>query len=241
MRKIILTLCLLPLFCAAQEEFTAVKKDSSKFAIGISASADRCFRLMYTNPVTGKFAVSRYADELPILGFTTGVNFQWRISKRWCMDAGMLYSLKGFKSDEYELGSFITIDPNDPAIPKTFQSVYHFTYVDIPVRMQFHFTTGKLQFYGLAGMSTNIFINETTISHKEFADGHKTTTKYNESGNFARVNLAATAGLGLKFNLKNSFIKLETVYRTSVTSITNTDVHYYLTQAGIDVGYYFRF
>ncbi|HLP13651.1 MAG TPA: outer membrane beta-barrel protein [Flavobacteriales bacterium] len=241
MKNLVLTLAFLPLFARAQEAPTEEKKEEKKFAFGISASADRCFRIMYSNPKTGKFGVCHYSDEKPIFGFTAGADFQWQIAKRWHLDAGLLYAKKGFKTKPFEFTHIIVIDPNDPAIPKKAQTFYHFSYMDIPMRVQYHFTTGKWQFYGIAGVSTNIFLSETTVSRREYADGKELVSKTNDNSNFARLNLAATGGLGLRLNLKNAFIKMEAVYRTSVTSFTNTDTHYYFNQAGIDIGYYWRF
>lgn len=235
MKKLVLILLLFPslVFCQTTDK-------TPRFALGVSFSPDYCYRSL-TSDSGGKFVKDlRDSTEIAKFGYTTGVNFSYIISKRFSVDAAILFSDKGEQTEKKTL-VFGSSMGGDPLFPTKFKSNYHYYYLDVPIKINFNILTKKVKLYLTAGVSPNIFLCEKTISVIEYDDSRKERHASSEKG-YSVINLAVVGGIGFSYDFaKHWSFRLEPVYRRSVTSIIDTPVKGYLYSIGINTGVYYNF
>ncbi len=210
-------------------------------AVGFTFSPDFCYRNLKAEDYLQFIVDDRNSFETPKFGFTTGFNYSMRLSKRFTLEVGVLYSEKG---EKYKLKPN-WIPPNsldDPAIPTKILGRYHYLYVDIPVRTNFYLTNKKLKLYLTGGISPNIYLIQKTVSIMEFGDGHSTRSVSYDNVGFSRINFAFTAGLGVRYDLSQKlYLQCEPLYRRSITSIISGPIEGYLYSVGLNTGIYYKF
>lgn len=234
MKKILLAaFAILPSFAMAQ---TPKVEMPGTLAVGLVFSPDYAGRSLQADPSAAQIAAYRDDFEIPKFGFTTGTSLLYTFNKRVVFETGMLFSDKGEKTKAIP---YKTLEP-DPAAPVSGKHNYHYYYLGIPTKVNYYLTTGRLKVFVSGGTSTNIFIQEKRTSTLTYADGRtENRTVYGSTANFSRVNLAAVAGAGLELALGNhSQLRVEPIYRRSVTSIIQAPVKGYLYSTGINVGAY---
>lgn len=100
MKKLVTALLIFsPYLLFSQEEPTSTL---SKFRIGISGSADYCYRTLIAEDTTGigSWYLSRNETEIPAIGWSAGVTASYSINDRWSVDAGLKYTLNRYKSTD---------------------------------------------------------------------------------------------------------------------------------------------
>jgi opacity protein-like surface antigen len=242
-----LLLLLIPLLPSIIFSQTPDSSGTRKFAIGLVFSPDYCYRTLKPDgaAMSQYIAKNRDSTELPRIGFTTGLSFLYQLKKRFTLESGLLFSDNGEQTKNTAL-IFGTGLNGQPGVsdPVTNKFIYHYKYLDIPLKVNYALLTKRLSIFLSGGLSANFFITETNTSIQTYSDGHTTTsssTSRSGSG-LSALNLAFVAGAGVSYNLSGKLaLRVEPVYRRSITSIIDAPVKGYLYSAGLNMGIYYRF
>lgn len=237
MKQLLTFLILIPFAAFCQNPDSA---NTKKYSVGISFSPDYCYRTLKPDAESKWIADRRDRTEIPKIGYTTGLNFAWAISKRFSLSTGVLFADKGEKTKK------INYAPNPYFPDPTFKNltfIYHYLYIDIPVKLNYYLLTQRAQFFLTAGISPDIFITEKSTSIMEYTDG--STKKQTSAGwrnDFSKINFTCIAGFGFGYELtKRIHLKAEPTFRCSITSISKTLIKGYYYSAGLNTGIYYRF
>ncbi|MCD4746336.1 MAG: outer membrane beta-barrel protein [Bacteroidales bacterium] len=118
---------------------------------------------------------------------------------------------------------------------------YQYIYFNIPIKAQYYILTRKAKLFLTAGLSPNIFLVQKTTLIFEYSDGHTETNTSTGSSELTTINLTAIAGFGFSYDLTSKlFLKIEPIYRQSLTSIINAPIKEYLYSVGLNTGFYYR-
>jgi opacity protein-like surface antigen len=203
-----------------------------KIIIGINFSPDYNYRKLKADEASQSIATYRDTIEIAKNGYTTGLSLNYRLHKKTAIEVGLLFSDKGEKTKKYLLDN----SPNGKLpIYNTF--VYHYYYLDIPIRANFYFTKGKLQLYATAGVSANIFLTKQTTSILEYSYKSSEKTKSYDTKDISKLNFALLAGIGVNYLFKkNIAFKIEPLYRRSINAISPSPIKEYFYSFGINFG-----
>jgi hypothetical protein len=234
MKQTLTFLILFPLTILSQSIDITTK--SKKIAIGFTFSPDYCYRTLKPDTSSQWIAQSRDSLEIPKFGFTTGLSMLYQLNKRFSLETGLQFSDKGEKLKEVTL---IWGQP-DPSLPIKSTFIYHYNYLDIPIKVNYNISTSRLKFFVSGGLSTNLFLFQKTTSRLEYIDGN-TMTNNSISNGLSRVNLAIVAGFGINYDLTNRLtFRIEPTYRRSLYSIIDAPVKGYLYSLGMNTGLYLK-
>ena len=223
----------LSVFCQKGDSL-AYRKDTakhSKFEIGISYSPDFCYRSLKAKDEGKWIADTRDTLEVPKFGYTTGIFINYKFRKNMNVESGIFFSDKGEKTRKQTL-------ENTPSgeQPIKYSLINHYYYLDIPVKFDYYLSTGKLKLYIDAGLSANIFLNQKTTIIETSSNTNRKTSSFSNP-NFNRINFAFQFGCGITYPISDKMnIKIEPVYRRSITSVINAPIKSYLYEVGINIG-----
>lgn len=207
------------------------------FAVGLIFSPDYTYRSLQADPGVEGIAKHRDNFEIPKFGFTTGASVLYGFSNRVVFESGLLFSDKGEKTKEMP---YTTLEP-DSMTPKSGNHNHHYYYLDIPTKVNYYLTTGRVKFFVSGGASTNIFLQEKRTSAYTYANGRIENRTVTGTTNFSRVNLAVIAGAGVELEVADHLqLRVEPVYRRSVISIIQAPIKGYLYSAGVNFGVYYQ-
>lgn len=224
--------------------------DFKQIQIGVNFSPDYCFRTLKNNDgsATSDMILKwRNENEKGKLGYTTGINMIFNLNKNIGIGAGIQYSNKGYQIKSQDLTYGSMIDPRrgftnntSGATLTSVRFIYNHHYIDIPLKVNFSFGKKKIRFVTSVGVSTNIFITETSTIVLKYSDGTKDRDTQQTTYNYNKVNLSpfVSAGIDWKFNDRNN-LKIEPTVRYGVLKIIDAPVTGYLWNAGLNISYYF--
>ncbi len=217
---------------------------AKKFAIGIVFSPDYCYRLAAINPSVNYPPDHNNSIEIPLFGYTTGLNFLWQLNKRFSVEAGVSYSVQGYQTKDLAIayGSGRGTPPFQPGDPLTDRSIYRYQYLDMPLKVNYYLHKTGVRLFVSAGVSVNTFLSETDTYKLTYGDGHSASTLSTEFYSYSKMNFAILAGIGTSFHVsKKLLVRIEPVYRQSLTPSSYSPIKDYLYSIGINTGLYFRF
>lgn len=240
MHRLLSLLLLLPFTSFCQEAETA---KPNKLSIGFTFSPDYCYRLLIPDTANTSILIADRRDslEIPKFGYTTGVNLALNFHKRITLETALLFSNKGEKTKSYSTVWVTSSGQPDPSLPTKVAYVYHYLYLDVPVKANFYVLTKKVKLFVSAGLSTNIFLTQRTTAIYEYSDGRTTRNTSAGSDVFKRINFAFTAGVGLGYELTDKlYLQMEPTYRRSIHSIIDAPIQGLLYSTGINFGLYYK-
>lgn len=214
--------------------------------IGLTITPGISYRALDANNVRFGDALidSRNSRENPRLGYMAGLNYAHQFSNRITVKGGVHFADRGYRVRQ-EFNSFGSFGENDPTIPdyQSLTATEHHYYLDISLRLQFHFSRGTWSFYGFAGGSTNIFLGYQKNITTESQDDSTETDITNESeADFESLNVQALIGAGVSYQLSERFqLNAEPVFRHSLNSFVNERVKGYFWFLGLETGVYYSF
>jgi hypothetical protein len=209
---------------------------AKKFAIGIVFSPDYCYRIT-TDP-------SVNSNEVPLFGYTTGLNFLWQLNKRFSLEAGVLYSVNGYQTKDLAIvyGFSRSNPPYQPGDPVSNRFIYKYTFLDIPLKVDYYLRKTGVKLFVSAGLSTNIFMSENDTYKSTYNDGHTVSGSSTGFYSYSTVNFAILAGIGTSFHISRQLlVRIEPVYRQFLTPSAYSPIRDYLYSIGVNTGLYFRF
>lgn len=239
MKRILqLLISILPFAVHAQQ--TKKQTGLKKIFIGFNFSPDYDFRTLKNND-GGSSAdlVIQLSNksETGKFGYTTGLNACFNFTKRLGFETGIQYSDKGYQTKKQDL---FYPPPPDPAAPVKAKFIYHYRYIDIPLKMNFTAGKSKIRFISSAGLTINFFMKETVTGIYEYANGKKEKKHQQSTFDYNKVNLSPMISLGLEYKLRDNIrVSAEPVFRYGVLKIIDQPVTAYLWDAGLNIGFYY--
>jgi hypothetical protein len=226
------------LFCNAED---SIKTGDSlpierKMQFGAIYSPELSYRMLKANADAKLMENIRDTMEIPKFGFSAGVNFSCKLTKKCYFEAEALFSDKGERTKQYNLGNTVKDETQDQ-IPSKSSFNNHYYYLDIPLKINYYLVNKKIKFFISGGLSINAFLYQKTSTTIENRDGSVDKMSAISHPKFEKVNFAALIGVGMSYDLTDKYIfKLEPVYKQSITSIVNTPIKSYLYSIGLNFG-----
>ncbi len=226
---------------------------TKRFSIGLVFSPDYCYRTLKPDGASMSQSIARQRDstETGRTGFTTGLSFLFQMNKRFTLETGIQYSDKGEQTKDMVLNFGSNIAPRNgfaysggsgASNPVSANFVYHYNYIDIPLKANYYLLTRRFKLFASAGLSVNVFLNERNNLVEKYSDGSSSSSSSTSSNGLSRINLAFVAGLGVSYSISNRLtIRMEPVYRRSITSIIDAPVKEYVYSIGLNTGLYYGF
>ena len=208
---------------------------TKKISLGVIFSPDYCYRSLNSETSNQWIVDSRDSIEIPKYGFTTGLSLLLEPWNRISFETGLHYSNKGEKTKTIEL---YPAEPG-PALPTNrIRFIYHYYYLDIPIKVNYIVLKGKVKIFVSAGFSTNIYLYQRT---KVIFDGSDETSSSSSSGELSRLNFAVLIGGGIDYIINNRLnFKLEPIFRRSITPIVDAPIKQYQYSIGANFGLYYK-
>jgi len=222
---------LLPLFAVSQTD-TLKKK---KIEIGISFSPDMAYRSLKPDAASRDIADYRDTLEIPKFGYTVGANVEFKLNRKFNIEAAVLFSDRGMRTKE----SALTTAVKDQEA-SMYSYNFHYYYLDVPIKADYFLVNKKLRFYITAGLSADFFLGQTTTLISDYNHSRVRTNSKGDPG-FSSVNMGFLAGLGIRYPVgKRTDLVAEPVYRRSITAINSAPIKGYLYSAGLTLGLYYN-
>ncbi len=198
---------------------------TKRHSISFTYSPDYCFRKIASNASSEWVKIGLDTLEVGKFGYTAGINYTFALNKRLGISTGLLLSNKGEKTKK-----------TYSSTPSIFNYNNHYYYIDIPLTARYNLINRSFKLYAFGGISSNIFLVEKTTQVTGYTNDDATISYYNKQ-NFSNVNFAILAGFGLQYSITKKWdLKIEPIYRRSITAIANTPVKKYLYSIGINIG-----
>lgn len=224
--------------------------DFKQVQIGVNFSPDFCFRTLKNNDgssISDIVLNLRNENETIKFGYTTGLNICFNFKKFVALETGIQYSNKGYQALMKDLTYGDMIDPRYGFIyatsgtaPTKAKFIYNYHYIDIPLKVNFTFGKKKIRLISSVGLTTNIFIKETSASVLEYSDGKTDRKNYPTTFDYNKINISPIISVGIDYKINNRMnLRIEPTFRYGVLKIINTPIIGYLWNGGLNIGYYF--
>lgn len=212
--------------------------DFKRFQIGVNFSPDLNYRTLQSEDNVRWIHDNRDDNEIPMFGYTTGLNVVYNFSNMLGVETGFQYSLKGFQTVWTD--AFSPIQSNDPNIPARTRAFNRFHYLDIPVKGNITVGKKKVRFIGSVGIVVNVYLASSWTGVSENQGGDRTRTVTKEPDDFRPVNLSPMVSAGIDYRINDKMsLRAEPTFRYGVLKILDTPVTGYLWNAGLNVSWYF--
>ncbi len=214
-------------------------KKESRLSLGILVSPDYSYRTLVSQVSNSFVKESRDELEKAKVSYTTGLFLKYKLSEKFTLESGAQFSDKGEK-EYYNSTDFDTVDddifqPDDPWIPNEKTTVYHYQYIDIPIKLNWYLYREKYRIFISAGMSANFFLNAKMVNRLKF-DDREDILSGKMDYNFRPLNWAAIAGAGIEYFFPNRIgVRIEPVFRHSVTAVEDSSLKEYPYSFGINL------
>ncbi len=229
MKKIILLFLFLPILLFAQNETIKL----NRFQIGVNFSPDLCYRMLSTQNANDGFWINiRNKNEGSKFGLTSGLTLYYKLSSRFTIGIGALYSNKGYKIKRSDwMPPTNSIDYFLPVA----NSKFRYSYLDIPLIIQYRILNFSDKFSlstSLAG-TFNFIISKQLIIHDS---KNKSANTLNIS-DFNNINFSGNISIDFAYQLNSKFkLSLSPTYRYSFMPIYKSTVKDHLYSIGLNTG-----
>jgi hypothetical protein len=216
---------------------------NGKLLIGVTFSPDYSYRHLSTSkknatPYTQNIIDQRNAFESPILGFTSGVKILYKLKARWAIETGFGVSKRG---NVFKIDNLIFFDPNDPLAGAKSKIKFSYYYLEIPIKMNYYITTGKIKLFASAGISGDLFMFGRTKQKVTFSDGHSQIYHSTSHAKFNSAALGIQTGLGAEYSVNDKFdMRIEPLYRRQVVVSGAYTIKEYFYSIGINFGVFYK-
>jgi hypothetical protein len=213
-----------------------------KFAIGVNFSPACAYRFIHLTD-DGSNSVKSITklmneSELPVFGYTAGLDFSWFASKRLTLETGLWFSDKGYQMKWMQ---FATI-ANPSNTDNKFKLYLKEGYLNIPLKLNFNIITSPLTFFISAGMSTDFRLYSKTKVFMVYEDGSKDTQTINYYEGMRDVIISYIGSFGLEYNFRKNFkIRFEPTYTMAILPLVTGELRTYLWTLGGNAGIYYMF
>jgi len=213
---------------------TAEPVSSSKVSIGISFSPDYCYRSLHPKSSYQFGTEFRDTMEVAKLGYTTGLSLLYKPWDRISFETGLYFSDKGYKTKVIDL---YDINPPTHLAVNRAKTIYHYYYLDIPIKLNYYLLKGKVDLFVSAGVSANIYLSSRAIFKLEDPEETQTTSS---SGDLSQLNMAVLIGGGVDYEISNRLnLRIEPIFRHAITPVVDAPIKEYQYSIGTNFGLYY--
>ena len=239
MKKLLLLLAIIPLFTNAQDNS---KKIGKNISIGLNFSPNYNYRNLlnaHDDQSIGTFIAFRDEREIGKLGYSTGANVNFALSKKFEFQVGLFYSDKGYKTKK------VAVDTPWSTVIGIAQhmSIRKADYLDVPLKLNYISGEGRLKFIAGAGVSVNFLLNHSVKTTFLYTNGNEETKKSSDV-DLNKFNISALASVGLQYRLKeNIFLRAEPTFQYGILKVNDRPLDgtaEYLWNVGLNVGVHLR-
>lgn len=227
------------------QSFSQNAEPASFISIGLNFSPDYSFRTLKLKNTDiyeyYRYFESRNRSEKPKLGYTTGLNINFHLSKRFSVGTGLFFSDKGerIEAENILISSSSTPDPTLANLNVN----RHYYYLEVPVKLDFYLLTGKTKLYISGGLAGNFFLVQRSVAKIDYLDGRSEKHSGSQREGFATINPSFIGGMGVSYDINQKLIlRMEPTYRRSIKSIISENNRYnryistHLYSAGLNIG-----
>lgn len=233
-------------FCLSSINNFGQSYENKRFKIGFSTSFDYCFRnISYAgeNSIQEITFNAAQENETWRLGFSSGINASYRVSKLISIESGLLYSRKGYRyKDELIYG------PQDPRFGFVTNSTeqfylimkYAFNYFDIPLKCNFNVGLGQHNLIFGAGLVNSFLINSWKNGMLVGSVNGKTSQSRVPVGiPVYRYSFAPLVNSGIDFQIsQKSSLRIDLNAQYQLKRLYNDFLNYNLWSAGLNFTYF---
>jgi hypothetical protein len=205
-------------------------------SIGIIFSPDYSYRTLNFASSNQWVAEKRNKEEVPNIGFSTGVHIRYRLREKLTLETGLRYANKSLKT---KCEALIWAS-SDPTLPTRSKTIYRFKYLVFPVSFSYSFRSrGKVNLFVTTGVTANIFLFKKTSVVT--AGGNDNSHASSKQMGYSKINLSASIGVGVDYRLSKRFVlSAQPFYQRSLMSIVaNRQAKEYLFSYGITTGIHY--
>lgn len=204
----------MPLFVQGQDS-------TSKYLIGLSFSNDFCSRISSADASTEELKNNFDSLESPCYGFTTGMFFEYPLKKNFSLEGGIYYSNRGYRID-----SLLELEITDLK--------FNFRYIELPIRVHYFFNSkSNWKPFVSMGVFTSYLINQKSTYNRI---GLANDTEYKSDENLQNFNFGISTAIGFERKMVSDYaLRIEGIYRQSITSISDTPLKRHLNSLGINL------
>jgi hypothetical protein len=234
---------------AQEAPITSIPVKSNKLYIGLNFSSDYCYRQLKSDGSSEADMImkSRNDFEIPKLGYSAGINVNYKLNEKFGIEGGLQFSNKGYKRGTQNLTYGDLIDPRNgytyqvsAAYPSQASIAYAYYNLDIPVKVNYTLGKRKLRFIAGAGLTTNVFVSRNSKMVLTYSDSHTTTSQASYKSGYNKVNLSPTVSAGIDCQMKNgNHFRFEPTLRYGLIPVMDAPISEYLWTTGLNLSYYF--
>jgi hypothetical protein len=135
-----------------------------------------------------------------------------------------------------------TWDNPQPDYPVKSKTQFSYYYIEIPLKVNYHFKFGKLNGHTISGISFNNFISRRTTLIAQFENGEKDKTTSNVDYGYKPDTYSFLIGIGLDIPITDRFLlNIEPIYRQNFTSMSyDKNAKEYFYSFGLNTKLFYR-
>jgi hypothetical protein len=228
-RLIAVLIFITPMLCNGQES----TDKQGRFSIGVNFSPNYSYRVLNYSDEWQSTVDSREEYEQGSFGFNTGVVAHYSFLERLEVELGVQYSRQAHMFTDVPLYDFI----EDRILGKA-DTQFRYHYIEIPLRVNYHFMVKKVFGYITAGISVNTFLNDESKTWVTYDNGEtEVVTGETSIADFNEVAFGIIGGAGIAYKVTNRFdIRLEPLFRYSLTPLAEAPIDQHNYSIGCQVG-----
>ncbi len=206
----------------------APQRTKVKTSIGLVFSIDRTYRSLGGDSRYGAYIDQLNDQDIPATGYIAGASLIFALSENVNMETGLNYALRGYQTKDLSVN--VGTQDNPQYVMSSFR--YKLQYLDIPLNFYYYLNQGKARFYLLAGLMHSSLLS-AVVESSSSAITDKTI------GKTLPFIVSVNIGAGFDWNFSpDAMLKIQPVYRQSLTSYTSGTFNIRPNSFGVAVGIY---
>ncbi|MDZ4757695.1 MAG: outer membrane beta-barrel protein [Bacteroidota bacterium] len=198
-----------------------------KSAIGITFSPDYAYRSLLTTDSASKIIKEIQRNpQNGIMGFTSGLDYRFKLFGLVNIETGLNYTRKGWSSDSVNSKFVIT-------------NLFNYNYVVVPVKIRINLPAGRRRlFYINAGVSGGVLLGAAkTVTTSYFTGTFKTDKTAIKSDVSNKIYYSMVFGFGLDYRMvSNLYFKIEPNFQRTMSEYSKETLSSFLNSGGVNLG-----
>lgn len=224
-------------------EVQALSKQENPWSVGIHFSPNYCYRKIHstrTNADMRQLIYHYNSTEIASAGYNTGINLRYKFHNSFYYESGLTYSHYSFQTKPYPITSYSNPDGDNTKI----RFIYHFKYLEIPLRVIYIGSSAKNNFSFSCGIINQFGIEQYNIERIEkdnkVLESNRSKNGYDFNPNLYNISAMISAGYIFRKSKKIS-IHIEPSYRHQLLTYNKGSIlKENLFNLGVQIGVYYR-
>ncbi len=234
---------------------TPAAVSARRFSIGVAFAPEFAFRtLQVTERNETTEAIVAFRNELETFRFgnTTGITVNYAFNDHWSVGSGIGHTVKGYRTKMADANSLTFGDQivprrgfnyqtDDVALPERYGFVYTFTYLCVPLQLNYSAGKGKWRSISSIGLNVESLISATTTFRVKYKDSSWERKKNETPAAFEKLSLSPMISTGVSRQLGQRWlVTMAPVARYGVLRIIDAPITARLWSVGLNVGCSYR-